>query len=437
VKIPAAFDALRDRDFRLLWLGAEASLLSAQMRQIANGFLAYELTGSAAILAAVTLAQSLPSLFLSMFGGVVADRVKRRKLLLFSQSFLFFDSLAVTILVVTGLIQVWHIALIGVLHGSVLAFNQPARQAYMVELAGSQNVTQAIALYSSGQTAVRIIGPSIAGALLSISAIGVEGAFVVIATCYTLPVVSLFFIKARPPETQRKRRPLLTEFNDGIRYIRNHEVLRLLIIVGLVPPLLGNHYQQFLPVFASDVLHVGDGGFGFMSTATGIGAFFGAMAVASYGHMRRRGLMQLGAGALFGLSLAIFALSPSFAFALLALLVVGFAFTLFQTLNSTLTLASSDPEYYGRVSAVQQLNNSFGSFVIIPMGVLIDSLGAPTVIFTSGVLIFTFWCFVGLFVRSYRRIEMPAKPAEEEVTATPAPNTHASQDAQPASATTS
>jgi hypothetical protein len=92
VRLPAAFDALRDRDFRLLWLGAEASLLSAQMRQIANGVLAYELTGSAAVLAAVTLAQSLPSLFLSMFGGVIADRVRRRKLLLFSQSFLFFDS---------------------------------------------------------------------------------------------------------------------------------------------------------------------------------------------------------------------------------------------------------------------------------------------------------------------------------------------------------
>ena len=165
MRIPAAFDALRNRDFRLLWLGAEASLLSAQMRQIANGVLAYELTGSAAVLAAVTLAQSLPSLFLSMFGGVVADRVRRRKLLLFSQSFLFLDSFAVAILVVTGLVQVWHIAFIGVLHGAVLSFNQPARQAYMVELAGSENVTQAIALYSSGQTAVRIIGPSVAGVL--------------------------------------------------------------------------------------------------------------------------------------------------------------------------------------------------------------------------------------------------------------------------------
>jgi MFS family permease len=436
MRIPAAFAAMRDRDFRLLWLGAEASLLGAQMRQIANGFLAYELTGSAAILAAVMLAQSLPSLFLSMFGGVIADRVRRRKLLMFSQSFLFCDSFIIMLLVVTGLVEVWHIALIGVLHGSVLAFNQPARQAYMVELAGSANVTQAIALYSSGQTAVRIIGPSIAGLLLSIDQIGVEGAFVAIASIYTLPVVSLLFIRARPPERQRKRQSILTEFNDGIRYIRNHEVLRILIIVGMVPPLLGNHYQQFLPVFASDVLHVGDGGFGFMSTATGIGAFFGAMAVASSGQLRRRGLMQLGAGAMFGLSLAMFALSPTFAVALMALVVVGFAFTLYQTLNSTLTLASSDPAYYGRVSAVQQLNMSVGSFVIIPMGVLIDEVGAPTVVFVSGLLIFTFWCFIALFVRSYRHIELPP-PVEEQTEAAPAPAEPAGRESAPVPVTTS
>ena len=174
MKFPAAFEALRNRDYRLLWLGAVASLTSAQMRQIANGYLAYELTGSAAALAGVLLAQSLPSFFLSMFGGVIADRVKRRQLLMLTQSLIWIDSTLITILVVTGLVEVWHIAVIGFLHGSVLSFNQPSRQAYMVELAGQGNVTQAIALYNSGQTAVRIIGPSIAGALVGIPFIGIR-----------------------------------------------------------------------------------------------------------------------------------------------------------------------------------------------------------------------------------------------------------------------
>ena len=408
MKIPAAFSALRDRDYRLLWLGAVASLTSAQMRQIANGYLAYELTGSAAVLALVVLSQALPSFFLSMFGGVIADRVKRRALLLVTQSCIFLDSTIVASLVVLGWIEVWHLAFLGVFHGSVLAFNQPSRQAYMVELAGAENVTQAIALYSAGQTAVRIIAPSIAGALLGVSFVGVDGVFVAVAACYTLPVLLLLMIKARPEGAPRQHRAILTELKAGVVYIKNHEVLRILIIIGIVPPLLGNHYQQFLPVFASDkVLDVGGSGLGLMATCTGIGAFFGAMAVASFANIPRRGLLQLSAGALFGVMLVLFGLSQQFGLALVSLVGVGFAFALFQTLNSTLTLASSEPEYYGRVSSLQQINGSLGSFLLVPVGLLVDGVGAPSVIVVSGLLILSFWCFVGLFVGSYRRIEMP------------------------------
>ena len=422
MKFPAAFDALRNRDYRLLWLGAVASLMSAQMRQLANGYLAYELTGSAAVLGAVILGQSLPSFFLSMFGGVVADRVKRRPLLILTQSSIFLDSCLMALLVLTGWVEVWHIALLGVWHGSVLSFNQPARQAYMVELAGSQNVTQAIALYSSGQTIVRIIGPLLAAGLIGVPFIGIEGVFIAIATCYSLPVVSLFLIRARPEARTQPRRAILTEFKDGISYVKNHNVLRILIIVGLVPPLLGNHYQQFLAVFASeDVLDVGPTGLSLMATFTGIGAFLGAMAVAAFGQMRRRGLVQLGAGGGFGLMLVAFASSDYFPLALLALVGVGLGFALFQTLNSTLTLAFTDPAYYGRVSAVMQINNSMASFVIVPIGLLVDALGAPTVMMISGLLIFLFWTFIGLFVRSYRQIEMPARPPEPESKPQPSP----------------
>ena len=423
MRLPAAFDALRNRDYRLLWLGAVASLTAAQMRQIANGYLAYELTGSAAALAGVLLAQSLPSFFLSMFGGVIADRVKRRRLLMLTQSLICVDSLLITALVVTGSVEVWHIAVVGVFHGSVLSFNQPSRQAYMVELAGQQNVTQAIALYNSGQTSVRIIGPSIAGALVGIPFIGIEGVFIAIASIYTLPVVSLFMIKARPEGAPRRHRAILTEFKAGISYIKNHQVLRILVIVGIIPPMLGNYYQQFLPVFAKDVLEVGPTGLGLMSTCVGIGAFLGAMTVAAYGNMRRRGLIQLVAGALFGFMLLLFGLADYFPVALATLVGVGFAFALFQTLNATLTLASSEPEYYGRVSAVQQINNSLGSFIIVPIGILVDHIGAPAVIVMSGSAIFIFWCIIGLFVRSYRVIELPQAQGgpDDESTAESAP----------------
>ncbi len=409
MKFPTAFEPLRNREYRLLWLGSVGSLGAAQMRQIANGYLAFELTGSATVLAAVILAQSLPSFILSMFGGVIADRVKRRQLLLLTQGAICIDSGLVAILVVTGWVEVWHLAALGVMHGSVLAFNQPSRQAYMVELAGSENITQAIALYNSGQTAMRIVGPSIAGALIAVPFVGIERVFLIISATYTLPVFMLLMIKARPQGKPRERRPILTELAAGFNYIRRHEVLRILVIVGIVPPLLGNHYQHFLPVFASeDVLDVGSSGLGLMATCSGIGAFLGALSVASFGNVRRRGLVQLGAGVLFGVMLVLFGLSPNFPLVLVSLIGVGFGFGSFQTLNSTLTIGSSDPEYYGRVSSVQQINNSLGSFALIPAGILVDELGARPVVMAGGALI-AFWCFVTLFVSSYRRIELGVK----------------------------
>ena len=238
--------------------------------------------------------------------------------------------------------------------------------------------------------------------------------FIAIASIYTLPVVLLFMIKARPVGAPRRHRAIFTEFKAGISYIKNHEVLRILVVVGLVPPLLGNYYQQFLPVFAKDVLEVGPTGLGVMSTCVGIGAFLGAMGVAAYGNMRRRGLIQLLAGALFGVTLVFFGLASYFPVALLSLIGVGFAFALFQTLNATLTLASTDSEYYGRVSAVQQINNSLASFIIVPIGILVDRIGAPTVVVLSGSAIVLFWCFIALFVRSYRVIELPGQGGEPE-----------------------
>ena len=424
MRIPTAFDALRNRDYRLLWLGAVASLSAAQMRQLANGYLAFELTGSAAILGAVILGQSLPSFVLSMFGGVVADRVKRRQLLLITQTSICLDSVLMAVLVLTGWVEVWHIALLGVWHGSVLAFNQPSRQAYMVELAGSENVTQAIALYSSGQTAMRVIGPLLAAGLIGVPFVGIKGAFIAIAAIYALPAFMIFMIKARPDPVVRARRAIWWEFKDGISYIKNHQVLRILVIVGIVPPLLGHFYQQFLPVFA-DLLDAGPTGLGLMAFFNGIGAFMGAMSVATFGQMRRRGLAQLCAGAFFGAMLVAFGAAGYFPLALITLIGVGFGFASFQTLNNTLTLAFSDPAYYGRMSAVQQISNSFSSFLIVPIGLLVDAIGAPVVVMGAGVLILVFWGFIALFVKAYGLIELPARREAQGTDAEVAPGTTA------------
>ncbi len=381
------------------------------MLQLARGYLAYELTGSAAVLGIVTLGQGLPQLMLSFFGGVIADRVKRRQLLLFSQSCLVVIGLITAVLVHTGLIQVWQLAVLAFAQGAVFAFNQPSRQAYMVELVAQEDVTNAIALYNSGQTCARIIAPSLAGLLISTSFIGLTYSFYFFAACYLIPVLMIFLIRAQPIVSQRVKAPMVTEFVDGLRYISRHKVLRVLIIAGIVPPLLGNSYQQLLPVFASGkALGVGASGLGLMSTFAGVGALLGSLAVASFGNARRRGLIQLSAGAAFGVALVVFSLMHAFPAALASLLFVGFAATSYQTLNSTLIVNSSDPAYYGRVSSVQQVNGSLSSMATLPIGFFVDIFGAPAVVMFNGLFVAGFWCVIGLFVKSYRQIEMQRRP---------------------------
>jgi hypothetical protein len=157
-----------------------------------------------------------------------------------------------------------------------------------------------------------------------------------------------------------------------------------------------------------------------MAFFNGVGAFLGAMSVATFGDMRRRGLAQMGSGIFFGLMLLAFGAASTFPLTLLALIGLGFGFAAFQTLNSTLTLASSDPAYYGRMSAVQQINNSFSSFFIVPIGLLVDALGAPVVVMVAGAL---FWAFIAVFVKAYGLIELPSRavPDASEAGAAPRP----------------
>jgi MFS family permease len=333
--------------------------------------------------------------------------VKKRQLLIFTQTCLILNALVTALLVSTGVVHVWHLAALAVFQGSVLSFNQPSRQAYLIELVSAEERSNAIALYNSGQTCVRIVAPSVAGLLISLSFVGLTYVFYFITACYFVPVVLLLLIRTRPAEFVRKSTAMVFEFKEGLRYIAQNDVLKVIIIAGIVPPLLGNSYQQLLPVFASPkVLAVGASGLGLMSTVSGLGGFFGSMTVASFGNIRRRGLAQLIAGALFGVALVAFGLTRDFTLALVALAAVGFAASLYQTLNATLLATATDQAYFGRVTSVQQLNQSLNSVATLPIGYAVDQFGAPSVVMFNGCMVTLFWCIVGLFVRSYRRIEM-------------------------------
>jgi hypothetical protein len=247
--------------------------------------------------------------------------------------------------------------------------------------------------------------------LISLPFIGTTYIFYFVTALYLIPVLFLYLIRTQGVERPRRSTAMTLEFKEGLRYIAENDVLKVIIIAGIVPPLIGNSYNQLLPVFASDeVLDVGASGLGLMATVSGVGALLGSMAVATFGNVRRRGLAQLVAGAMFGISLIMFSLTRDFTPALVALAVVGFASSLYQTLNATLLADATDPAYFGRVMSVQQVNQSLNSFATVPVGYAVDQFSAPSVMMFNGCLVTLFWAFVAVFARSYRQIEL--QPAE-------------------------
>ena len=413
-RLPRTFQALTIRDYRLMWLGTLGSFTAMQMSMVARGYLAYYLTGSATMLGVVTFARALPQFAFTLFGGVLADRLPKRNLLLVTQTLTGLCVLATAVLVHTDLITIWQLILLGFIEGAIFSFNMPTRQAIMPELVGQKDLMNAIALNNAGMNFCQVFGPALAGALIAYEPVGLRHVFYVMAACYLLPVFTLTQLRPRPVPAGRVKAPMIQELRGGLRYVKEHETLGMLIVIGLVPTLMGFSYQSLLPVFASEkVLDVGASGLGLMSACTGIGALVGSLLIASYNDFRRRGLAQLTVGASWGVSLMLFGLSRDFHVALAVLLFVGLTANAYRSLNSTLIMALTDQQYYGRVMSIQMLGFSLSMLTPLPVVFIVDRIGAPATVTINGALIAIFVLTVAMFVRSYRRLvlEMPRERA--------------------------
>lgn len=408
----STFAALGVRNYRVLWLGMLAAFTAMQMQMVAQGFLAYKLTGSATVLGLVGLASGLPQLFLGLIGGVVADRVPKRRLLTITQTSTGIIALTTALLVSSGQIQVWHLYALGVAQGTVFAFNMPARQAWIPQLVGEQHLMNAVALNNAGMNFTRIFGPALAGALIGVPGVGLSGVFFLISGCYVLVVASIVSISiAGLPMKRDRRSSPLADLSEGVRYVWADSYLRMLLLLAFVVTCLGMPYQTFLPVFAGkDVLDIGSTGLGLMSAAVGVGALVGSLVVASAGNMPRRSLVQLVMGAGFGVSLVLFGLASVPVAAMVVLALVGLTANFFMSLNSTMLMSRSEPRFYGRVMSVYMLSWSAMPLASVPLGRAADTIGAPHTVALAGAAIAIIVTAVGLLATSYRRntVTVPA-----------------------------
>jgi MFS family permease len=352
------FVALRHRNFRLFWFGQLISLTGTWMQSIGQAWLVLELTHSAWLLGVVGALQFLPVMLLSLFGGVLADRLPKRKVLLFTQSFAMLQAAILWILVAKGQVQIWEVLVLASLLGLTNSIDMPTRQAFVAELVGREDLPNAIALNSSLFNMARIVGPGLGGII--IAWLGVAPLFLLNAISFIAVIVGLALIKLNELYAQVKRstskgeapkQSTLQSLREGLAYVvRTPSVLLIIAVIGIIS-LFGINFNVILPLFATDVLHSGALGFGFLSAAFGLGSLLSALWLA-WGN-RRPSIQHLLTGALAFCVLEIFfALSHLYVLSLILIAAVGFAQIVFSATANT-ALQTVTPDYLrGRVMSV-------------------------------------------------------------------------------------
>ncbi len=361
------FTSLRHYNYRLLWFGTLVSSSGDWMDQVALNWLVYQITDSAIALALLNFFRLTPILVFTLIGGVVADRVERRRLMFTTQTVAMLLALALAVLVSTGVVQFWMVLLVAVGRGIMMSFNQPARQSLISELVPPDDLQNAIALNSATLNLTRVMGPAIGGGLIATT--GVAGAFYLNAASFLAVLAGLALMRF-PARVQKHHGGVLQDLGDGVGYLRRQPALRTLVLLALVPMVLGMPYMTMMTIFARDVLKVGGGGLGLLTAATGAGAVMGALVVASLSSMKRRGRFMIGGLAAFGLALVFFALSPWFWLSLLALLGVGVCQQAYMATNNTLIQTYVDEAYRGRVLSTLFLNRG-----MVPLGTMLAGIG--------------------------------------------------------------
>jgi MFS family permease len=383
-RLKESLRALRHRNFRLFFAGQFISLIGTWMQGVAQSWLVYRLTGSSFLLGAVGFAGQIQVFLLSSFGGTVADRYDRRRVVIATQSASMLLAFALAALTLTGHVRVWHIFVLATLLGAVNAFDIPARQSFIVEMVGKADLINAIALNSSMFNGARIVGPAIAGIL--VASIGEGWCFFSNAVSYIAVIAGLLLMQTRTPPRRVSEASPLARILEGFRFVRSTAPIRdLLLLLGLVS-LVGVPYAVLMPIFADQILHGGARGLGILMGAAGVGALCGAVSLAVRSRIQGLGRLAGYSSAGFGVSLILFSMSRSFWLSVFLLVPAGF-FLMVQTASSNTLIQSMVPdELRGRIMAVYSMMfMGMAPFGALFAGLLAERLGAPLTVATGAI----------------------------------------------------
>jgi len=379
--------ALAHRNFRLFFIGQGISLVGTWLQNVGEGWLILTLTNSPFYVGLTSALSSVGVLLFSLYAGVIADRVDKRRVIVFMQMAFMLEAFTVAILVGTHVVQVWQVLVLATLLGVASAFDIPMRQAFVIEMVGKEDLMNAIALNSSLFNGARVIGPAIAGFL--IGAVGIAWCYFLNGLSYIAVIAGLLMMRLQynPPPT--KTTSAWTGFREVWEYLRNDRRLRVLMLLTAILSVFGFPYISMMPVFDRDVLHRGAAGYGALTSSIGVGAVIGALGVALYSkRILARGKLMLLGGTTFGILLVLFSASRSLPLAMALLVLTGCAMIVNNSLTNTMIQIASPDHLRGRVMG-------FYSFVFVGMapfgaflfGLVSEHIGVPAALAIGGTVV--------------------------------------------------
>ena len=391
------FRALRHRNFRLFWSGAFLSNTGTWMQAVAQGWLVLSISNSPFYLGLDGFMATAPGLFLTLAGGVFADLLDRRKLLIYTQAVAGVAAITLGILVLTHVVQIWMVLCLSFVTGSCMALAGPSYMALVFDLVGREDLANAVALNSTQFQLARAIGPVAAG--LGFKLFGLAGCFIANGISFVFVVIAMLMVKFKhpgagesvPARSVKQKGVFVGDLVAGLRYVAGRPRVLMLLIISAVTSLFGAPYIYMTPVFARDIFHLGETGLALLMGMAGAGALFGALFLAYLGDFRGKGWFVLGGDLAFAICLVGFSLSTHFGLSLVFLFALGFAIVCSVAVTNTLLQKLVTDEMRGRVMSMFML-----SFIgAMPIGNLIAGaashrFGVPRTLAVGGLIIAIF-----------------------------------------------
>jgi len=381
-----AFSALRYPDYFWFWSSYFVSNVGSWMQSIAMGWLLFELTASPLYLGLFSSLRMVMLVSFFIIGGILSDRIDRRRVMLWIQFIAAGTSLILALLVTSHAIQVWHIFVLGAVTSTTWAFEQPVRQALLPQLVPRDVLVNALALNAVTWNGAGLLGPSLVG--ISVGTIGIDGCFYVNVFSYLAVVAALMRLRVPANVQEPGRGTVVQSLLGGFRYVRGEPVILTFLVVSAIFNIFGRSYVTLLPVFAKEVLHVGASGLGFLAAGPGLGTIFGSLTLASLGRVEAKRWLMVSMLLAFAVVLCGFALGRNYSVAVALLVVIGALSTVFETLLSTSIQLRVEEAFRGRVSGFYGLTGGgLREFGGMQAGFVAEWTSAPVAIVAGAVVL--------------------------------------------------